>query len=129
MVDQPIADGRLTTRRMTDGQVTPTKRAFQPTCDYAILSFMILALSIMFFLGVGNFALHQAVLDSGHPLVGQMPGFVQSLGGRLTLVAEFLVLLAAMLLAANGWEGLVWAYGFYSALNALSAWLILSGRI
>lgn len=83
----------------------------------------------MFFLGVGNFALHQAVLDSGHPLVGQMPGFVQLLGGRLTLVAEFLVLVAAMLLAANGWEGLVWAYGFYSALNALSAWLILSGRI
>ena len=114
---------------MTDGQFTPTKRAFEPTCDYAIVSSVILALSIMFFLGVGNFALHQAVLESGHPLVGQMPGFVQLLGGRLTLVAEYLVLVAAMLLAAHGWQGLVLAYGCYSVLNAFSAWLILSGRI
>ncbi|MGJ8598323.1 hypothetical protein [Sulfitobacter sp.] len=90
---------------------------------------MILALIILFVLGVGNFALHRAVLDSGHPMVRQMPDFVRMLGGRLTLLAEFLVLLAAMLLSANGWSGLVWAYGAYSALNAFSAWMILSGRV
>ena len=90
---------------------------------------VILPLSIMFLLGIANFAMHRAVLESGHPMVGQLPDFVNSLGGRLTYVAEFLVLLAAMLLAANGWPGLVWAYGLYSALNAVSAWLILSGRI
>lgn len=90
---------------------------------------MILALVIIFLLGIFNFAMHRAVLESGHPLVGQMPDFVQSLGGRLTLVAEFLVLLAAMLLAANGWAGLVWAYAAYSALNAVSAWMILKGKI
>ena len=90
---------------------------------------MILSLAIMFVLGIGNFALHQAVLDSNHPLLSQMPSFVQVLGIRLTLIAEFLVLLAAMLLAANGWAGLVWAYAGYSALNAVSAWLVLSGRI
>ncbi len=94
---------------------------------------MIFALITMFLLGIGNFALHSAVLDSGHPLTKelseQMPDFVQLLGGKLTLVAEFLVLLAAMMLAANGWPGLVWIYGGYSALNAASAWLILSGRI
>ena len=90
---------------------------------------MILLLFIMFLLGIGNFALHSAVLDSGHPLVGQMPSFVQLLGGRLTLVAEFLVLLTAMLLAANGWGALVWVYAGYTALNGVSAWLILSGRI
>lgn len=90
---------------------------------------MIQALALMFVLGVGNFALHKAVLESGHPLIEQMPNFIQSLGGRLTLVAEFLVLLAAMLLVANGWPGLVWAYAGYSGLNALSAWLILNGRI
>jgi hypothetical protein len=39
------------------------------------------------------------------------------------------VLLAALLLAANGWAGLAWAYLAYSALNALSAWLILTNRI
>ena len=90
---------------------------------------MILSLAIMFLLGIGNFALHRAVLESGHPLLGQMPSFVQLLGIRLTLVAEFLVLLAAMLLAANGWPGLVWAYAGYSSLNALSAWLILTGKV
>ena len=90
---------------------------------------MILPIVIIFLLGVGNFALHRAVLESGHPLVGQMPSFVRSLGGRLTLLAEFLVLVAAMLLAANGWPGLVWAYAGYSSLNGISAWLILSGRI
>lgn len=90
---------------------------------------MLVPLSIIFVLGITNFALHYAVLDSGHPLVGQLPGFVRLLGGKLTLVAEFLILLAAMLLAANGWAGLVWAYGAYTALNALSAWAILTGRI
>ena len=90
---------------------------------------MILRLIIIFLLGVLNFALHGAVLASGHRLLGQMPGLIRALGGRLTLVAEFLVLLAAMLLAANGWSGLVWAYAVYSGLNALSAWLILTDRI
>jgi len=128
-LDEPAANCRLATNHMTDAPSRPTKRAFESTDDIAILHTVILILSIMFLLGVGNFALHSAVLDSGHPLVGQMPGFVEMLGGRLTLAAEFLVLLAAMLLAANGWPGLVWAYAGYSALNAFSAWLILSGRI
>lgn len=90
---------------------------------------MILSLAIIFILGIGNFALHRAVLESDHPLVEQIPTFVQVLGVRLTVIAEFLLLLAAMLLAANGWPGLVWAYAAYSSLNAISAWLILTGRI
>lgn len=90
---------------------------------------MIVSLIVIFLLGIANFALHSAVLNSGHPMLDQMPDIVQALGGRLTLLAEFLVLLAAMLLAANGWDGLVWVYGGYSALNAVSAWLVLSGRI
>ncbi|BDI59830.1 hypothetical protein [Qipengyuania nanhaisediminis] len=90
---------------------------------------MTAALVIIFLLGIANFAMHRAVLESDHPMVGQMPGFVRSLGGRMTFVAEFLVLLAALLLAANGWAGMAWAYGAYSALNAVSAWLILTGRV
>jgi hypothetical protein len=90
---------------------------------------VIFSLAIMFLLGIGNFALHRAVLDSGHPLVEQLPGLAQSLGGRLTLAAEFLVLLAAMLLVANDWSELAWVYAGYSALNVASAWLILSGRV
>ncbi len=90
---------------------------------------MIGGLIIVFLLGVVNFALHSAVLRSGHELLAQMPGFVRSLGGRLTLIAEFLVLLAALLLVANGWGGLVWVYAGYSGLNVVSAWLLLTGRI
>lgn len=88
-----------------------------------------MAVLVIFVLGIGNFALHKAVLESGHPLLGRMPWFVHMLGGRITLVTEFLVLLAAMLLAAQGWPTLVWAYLAYSLLNALSAWLILTRRV
>ncbi|WP_427966136.1 hypothetical protein [Altererythrobacter sp.] len=88
-----------------------------------------MAILFIFFLGIGNFALHKAVLESGHPLLGQMPWFVHMLGGRLTMITEFLVLLAAMLLAYGGWPGLVWAYLAYSALNAVAAWLILTDRV
>lgn len=90
---------------------------------------MTLALIIIFVLGIGNFALHRAVLDSEHPLLGQMPEFVRAMGGKLTLLAEFLVLLAALLLAANGWASLVWIYAGYSLLNLATGWMILTGRI
>jgi hypothetical protein len=36
----------------------------------------------IFVLGIANFAMHKAVLESGHPLVGRMPWFVHMLGGR-----------------------------------------------
>ncbi|MEM7780479.1 MAG: hypothetical protein AAF697_08835 [Pseudomonadota bacterium] len=87
------------------------------------------SIAIIFVLGIANFALHSAVLRNGHKMLEQMPRLIRKLGGRLTLVAEFAVLLAAMLLAANGWTSLVWIYLGYSALNAVSAWLILTGRI
>lgn len=80
-------------------------------------------------LGIGNFAMHKAVLESGHPLLGKMPWFVHMLGGKVTLATEFLLLLAAMLLAWQGWTALAWAYFVYTLLNAVSAWLILKGRV
>lgn len=83
----------------------------------------------VFALGVGNFALHRAVLDSRHPLVAQMAWLVDRFGGRGSLVLEFAVLLGAMLLAADGRPGWAWAYLGYSALNAIAAWLILSRRV
>jgi len=104
-------------------------RAFHPTSVYAIVSPMTWAVAIIAVLGVLNFAMHRAVLERGHPLVEQMPEFLALLGGRLTLVAEFAVLLFAMLLAANGWSELAWAYLAYSVLNGMAAWLIVSGRV
>jgi hypothetical protein len=88
-----------------------------------------MAVVVIFLLGIGNFAMHKAVLESGHRLLGRMPWFVHMLGGRATLVTEFLVLLAALLLAYQGWSSLAWAYAAYSVLNAISAWLILTDRI
>jgi len=83
----------------------------------------------IFVLGVANFAMHKAVLESGHPLVGELPALVQRLGGRITLAAEFVLLTGAMLLVAAGFSGWGWAYLSYSALNGVAAWLILGRRI
>lgn len=88
-----------------------------------------MAIAILFVLGIGNFALHRAVLESGHPLLRRMPRLAGGRRGSGSLLLEFAVLLAAMLLAANGWTAIVWFYIGYSALNALAAWLILGGRV
>jgi hypothetical protein len=88
-----------------------------------------MVLVAIFLLGMGNFALHGAVLDSGHPLLGRSPWFIHMLGGRATLWAEFLLLLAALLLAAEGWPWVIWIYLGLSALNAVAAWLILTRRV
>ncbi|MFM6831182.1 MAG: hypothetical protein ACKOVA_12760 [Novosphingobium sp.] len=84
---------------------------------------------ITFLLGVGNFALHRAVMDSGHPMLGRMPRFVHLLGGRFTMVMEFLLLVAALLFAAEGNVSGPIAYVIYSVLNSFSAWLILTDRV
>ena len=88
-----------------------------------------MALVLIFLLGIVNFAMHGAVLASGHPMLGRSPWFIHLLGGRVTLAAEFLLLLAAMLLLTEGWDWVLWAYLGYSALNAFAAWLILSRRV
>ena len=80
-------------------------------------------------LGVVNFALHKAVIESRHPLLGQVPWFVHLLGGRISMAAEFLLLLGALLLSAEGFSPWGWAYLLYSIFNGIAAWLILSGRI
>jgi len=87
------------------------------------------AIFLVFLLGLGNFALHKAVLESGHPLLEQMPWFVHPLGGRGSLVAEFLLLLGALLLVANAHPVWGWAYLGYSVLNGAAGWLILTRRI
>lgn len=88
-----------------------------------------MALIVIFVLGIGNFALHKAVLESGHRLLGQFGIALGNSAGRFTLGVEFVILLAAMLGAANGWPGLAWVYLLYTLANGLSAWLILSGRV
>ncbi|MBX7541548.1 hypothetical protein [Qipengyuania sphaerica] len=86
-------------------------------------------LVFIFILGIGNFAVHKAVLESGHPMLDALPAFYRSRGGRVSLGFEFFLLVAAMLLAGNGWPGMAFAYAIYSLLNFATAWLVLSGRI
>jgi hypothetical protein len=83
---------------------------------------------IVFLLGIVNFAAHRAVLESGHPLVDAMPRAFQMLGGRMSLIVEFAMLLGAMWMVSAGEIGWALAYICYSGLNGLAAWLILSGR-
>jgi len=76
-----------------------------------------MAILLTFLLGIGNFALHRAVMESGHPLLGQMPWFYHAMSRRLSMVVEYLMLLGGLLLAA---EGVVWGavgYMLYSVLN------------
>ena len=86
------------------------------------------ALLLTFLLGAVNFAMHKAVLESGHPLLRGMP-LARRLGGRGSLMVEFLLLLGAMLLAGAGDPAWAWAYAGYSLLNAIAAWLILTRRV
>lgn len=88
-----------------------------------------MAIVALFLLGIGNFAMHKAVLENGHRLLGQVPHRVRLMGGRVTLAFEFAVLLAAMLLVQGGWNWVLGAYFLYSALNAVAAWLILTRRL
>ncbi len=90
---------------------------------------MSLAILVTFLLGIGNFALHKAVMQSGHPLLGRMPWFYHALGGNFSMAVEFLMLLAALLFVAQDNFGAAVAYIVYSMLNSFSAWLILTGRL
>jgi hypothetical protein len=91
-----------------------------------------MAIVIVFLLGIVNFAAHRAVLESGYPLVDAMPrvfrNFGQLLGGRVSFIVEFVMLLGAMWMVSAGSTGWALAYICYSGLNGLAAWLILSGR-
>ena len=88
-----------------------------------------MGIAIIFILGVANFALHRAVLESGHSIVSIMQSGSSIFTPKVTLALEFALLLAAMLLVAYGVEGFGWTYGVYTLLNALTAWLILTKRI
>ena len=67
-----------------------------------------MAVILTFLLGIANFAMHKAVLESRHPMLAQMPWF-EMLGGRFSFGLEFLLLVGAMLLAATGHSSWGWA--------------------
>ncbi len=88
-----------------------------------------MAILFTFLFGIANFALHKAVLESGHPLLAQLPQVFYLWNGRFSLVLEFVMLLGVMLCVHNGAAGWAWAYGGFTLMNGFSAWAILSGRV
>lgn len=85
-----------------------------------------MALVFVFLFGIANFALHKAVLESGHPMLVAMPGWI---AGRFSMAVEFIFLFVSLMLVARGEHGWVWGYGGYTVANAMSAWLMLTRRI
>lgn len=88
-----------------------------------------MSLIITFLLGIGNFAWHRAVLESGHTMISAMPPATLRIARFASLALEFVLLCAAMLAVVNGRAGWIWAYAVYSAINGSAAWLIVSRRI
>ena len=84
---------------------------------------------VIFLLGIGNIATQRAVVKSGHPQVRRLEQALGRQVSRVSFIAEFVILLAAMLLAANGYPGAAGVYAIYSVLNGITAWLLLSRRI
>jgi hypothetical protein len=83
-----------------------------------------------FFMGVGNFAMHKAVVESGHPFVEDTKRYFGRHFGRSgSYILEFALLTGAMLMAYGGSGWFAAIYLGYTLSNALSAWLLLSGKI
>lgn len=86
-------------------------------------------LLLPFILGVVNFALHKAVIESGHPALSALPSLARSRGGKVMLAVELAILVGVMLAADAGWNGAIWGYGIYTIMNAFAAWSIVSKRM
>lgn len=86
---------------------------------------MIIALIALFLAGVGNFAMHRAVLDSRDPEVrAMMAPIVRAVGRPVMLGFEFALLLGAMLATTRSPVGALIVYGLYTIGNVMAyTWL------
>lgn len=80
-------------------------------------------------MGVANFAMHKAVIESRHPYVEDAKRyFSRHIGQNASYGIEFAVLLAAMYFAQGGSAISVAIYCIYTSINAVATWLLLTGR-
>lgn len=85
---------------------------------------------LVFFLGIANFTMHRAVVESGHPFVRDSQlYFGRHIGKHGSYYLEFAILLAVLAFAAGGSWIAPLVYLIYSAINMLAAWLLLTGRV
>lgn len=86
---------------------------------------MLIAMIAILIAGVGNFAMHRWMLESGHPLIEAATGAIRrTLGRNATYVFEFALLLGALLIAEQRWFIALCLYGAYTVINAATVgWL------
>lgn len=91
---------------------------------------MLIAMTVIFFAGVGNFAMHRAFMESDDPLVQQMVRpLADKVGPHATYVFEFLLLVGAMAIATRSAVAGALLYGFYTLFNAMAfSWIIRRGN-
>ena len=85
-----------------------------------------MALVLLVLLGIGNFAMHRAFMESDDPLVQEMlRPFTDKVGPNITYVFEFLLLVGAMAIATRNWFTGLLLYGLYTIFNAMAfSWVM-----
>lgn len=115
-------------QRPTNDILHPTKCALPFHGDCGRITLMVFII-VTLLLGMGNFAWHRAVLESGHRMVSDMPPESRRTFRLFSLALEFLLLCGALYAVRLGHTHWLWAYLGYSAINAGAAWLILKRKI
>lgn len=86
-------------------------------------------LIIIFLCGVGNFAMHKAMLESDHPLIAEARGsFRKALGPYGSYILEFFMLAAALIFANMGMISSVIFYTIYTVANCAAAFILFSNK-
>jgi hypothetical protein len=86
-------------------------------------------LIVCFVMGVGNFAMHKAVSESGHPFVEETKlYFSPNFSPYGSYAIELALLIGALWFAHDGSLAVALTYGVYTGINAVATWLLLSGR-
>ncbi len=84
---------------------------------------------IVFFCGIGNFAMHKAMMESDHPLITDArKSFWKFLGPYGSYILEFFMLAAALIFANMGMLSSVIFYGIYTLANGAGALVLLSNK-
>ena len=88
-----------------------------------------ISLAFTLLLGMGNFAWHRAVIESGHRMMSEMRPESLRVLRFFSLLLEFALLYGALYAAWIGHTHWFWAYVIYSLVNGSAAWMIVKGRM
>lgn len=82
-----------------------------------------------FLMGVANFAMHKAVVESGHPFVEDTKRhFGKHIGPYGSYAIELALLIGALWLANEGSVLIALFYAAYTGMNGIATWLLLTGK-